>query len=44
LQEPVLDLWRGDSSKVEPAQQAFLHRLKLNAAALAGTYTKNMEN
>ena len=43
LQEPVLQIWRGDSSKVEPAQQAFLKRLKLNAAALKGSYTKEME-
>jgi len=43
LQEPVLDLWRGDPAKVQPAQQAFLKRLKLNHAALSGTYTKDME-
>ena len=43
LQEPVLGLWRGDKAKVEPAQQAFLHRLKLNHVALEGTYTKDME-
>jgi len=43
LQEPVLDLWRGDSTKVESAQQAFLKRLRLNQAALSGTYTKDME-
>jgi len=43
LQEPALDTWRGDSSKIEAAQQAFLKRLKLNAAALAGEYTPDME-
>ena len=43
LQEPVLQIWRGDSAKIKAAQQAFLKRLKLNAAALSGTYAKDME-
>jgi len=43
LQELVLDLWRGDPAKVGQAQQAFLKRLRLNAAALAGRYTLDME-
>lgn len=43
LQEPVLQTWRGDSSKIKAAQQVFLKRLKLNAAALGGAYTRGME-
>ena len=43
LQEPVLQTWRGDSTKIKAAQQVFLKRLKLNAAALSGTYAKDME-
>jgi fructose-bisphosphate aldolase, class I len=43
LQEPVLSLWAGDTANVQFAQQAFLKRLRLNQAALSGTYTNNME-
>ena len=43
LQEPVLALWKGEASNVQSAQQAFLHRLKLNSVALSSIYTKDME-
>jgi fructose-bisphosphate aldolase class I len=43
IEEPVLTVWRGDSSKVGPAQEAFIHRLMLCAAARSGTYTPDME-
>ena len=36
LQEPVLETWRGNSAKIETAQQAFLKRLRLNKSALSG--------
>ncbi|MEK7542666.1 MAG: class I fructose-bisphosphate aldolase [Patescibacteria group bacterium] len=44
LQEPVLKTWRGAKANVEAAQQAFLKRLRLNQAALSGSYTKEMES
>jgi len=43
LQEPVLEKWRGESRNIAAAQQAFLKRLRLNKAALEGSYTKEME-
>jgi len=43
LQEQVLKAWRGNSSNVQAAQQAFLKRLRLNQAALSGMYTREME-
>ncbi|HZX49822.1 MAG TPA: class I fructose-bisphosphate aldolase [Candidatus Paceibacterota bacterium] len=43
LQEPVLDLWRGNPANVPTAQQAFLKRLRLNYTALSGDYTPDME-
>ena len=43
LQEPALATWRGKAANVASAQQAFLRRLKLNASALEGAYTKDME-
>lgn len=43
IEQPVLQVWRGNTAKVPEAQQAFIHRLKLNAAARAGTYTTDME-
>jgi fructose-bisphosphate aldolase class I len=43
IEEPVLDAWRGKESNRARAQEALLHRLKLNAAARAGTYTRGME-
>jgi fructose-bisphosphate aldolase class I len=43
LQEPVLRAWHGDDTQIENAQQIFLHRLRMNAAAREGTYAPEME-
>jgi len=43
LQEPALAAWRGEPEKIHEAQQIFLHRLRLNHAALSGQYTPDME-
>ncbi len=43
LQQPALDLWRGQSSQIEPAQQALAFRAKLNSLASMGQYTQDME-
>lgn len=38
IQQPALELWRGDPANVEPAQAALLHRARCNAAARRGEY------
>ena len=43
LQAPALKAWKGDEANVPAAQQAFLHRAKLNGAARSGGYTDAME-
>lgn len=43
LQEPVLDVWRGDDSNIDRAQKVFAHRAKCNSEARHGRYTKQME-
>jgi fructose-bisphosphate aldolase class I len=43
IQQPALDLWRGDPSNVTAAQQVLARRARLNAAALRGEYTAAME-
>ena len=43
LQEPVMDAWRGDPANVEAAQQALLHRARLNGEASQGRYSSDME-
>jgi fructose-bisphosphate aldolase class I len=43
IQQPALDLWRGDESHVLAAQKALYHRAKCNAAARRGTYDAAME-
>ena len=43
LQEPVLRAWRGDPAQVAAAQDALHHRAKLNGAARAGTYSRELE-
>ena len=44
LQEPALEIWRGDSANVKAAQRALLHRAQCNRAARRGEYTPAMEN
>jgi fructose-bisphosphate aldolase class I len=43
LQDPALKAWKGDAANVEAAQKIFYHRAKMNSAARAGRYTKEME-
>ncbi|MBD3366873.1 MAG: fructose-bisphosphate aldolase class I [Candidatus Eisenbacteria bacterium] len=44
LQQPVLQAWRGDESRVPAAQKAFYRRAELNGAARSGRYTSDMES
>lgn len=43
LQDPVLQAWRGQASRVRQAQDALLQRARLNAAASEGQYEAGME-
>ncbi|WP_295998304.1 class I fructose-bisphosphate aldolase [Rugamonas sp.] len=43
IQQPALELWRGDSANVGAAQQALSHRAACNAAARQGQYAEAME-
>ena len=38
IQQPALEIWRGDAGKVGEAQQALLHRARCNRAARRGEY------
>jgi len=43
LQASALAAWGGDPGNVETAQAAFLHRARMNAAAVAGEWSTDME-
>jgi fructose-bisphosphate aldolase class I len=43
LQEPPMEIWGGDNSKMEEAQKVFYHRAKMNSAASTGEYSEDME-
>jgi fructose-bisphosphate aldolase class I len=43
IQQPALEIWRGDEANVKAAQQALLHRARCNRAARRGVYTAAME-
>ncbi len=43
LQEPCLKAWGGESTNIEAAQKALLHREKCNGLACKGEYDKKME-
>jgi fructose-bisphosphate aldolase class I len=43
IQQPALEIWRGDESNVVPAQQALVHRACCNRAARRGEYSPAME-
>jgi fructose-bisphosphate aldolase class I len=43
IQQPALEIWRGQESYVPAAQQALLHRAKCNRAARRGEYSSTME-
>lgn len=43
IQQPALEIWRGDPANVEAAQQALIHRARCNRAARRGEYTAAMD-
>ena len=43
IQQPALEIWRGQETNVKAAQQALLHRAGCNRAACRGEYTSKME-
>jgi fructose-bisphosphate aldolase class I len=43
IQQPALEVWRGQDVNVKSAQQALLHRARCNRAARRGEYTAAME-
>ncbi len=43
IQQPALEMWRGEASHVLAAQQALTHRIRCNRAARRGEYTAAME-
>ena len=43
IQEPALHIWHGDAANTKAAQDALLHRAKLDSAARRGAYTPSME-
>ena len=43
LQQPALEIWRGEDINTVPAQQALAHRARCNRAARRGEYSAAME-
>ena len=43
IQQPALDIWRGEEANVPAAQQALVHRARCNRAARRGEYDAAME-
>jgi fructose-bisphosphate aldolase class I len=43
IQQPAMDIWHGEGTKVLAAQQALYHRAKCNEAARRGEYNYKME-
>jgi fructose-bisphosphate aldolase class I len=44
IQQPALEIWKGDDSRSPAAQQALFHRADCNRAARRGEYSAAMEN
>ena len=44
VQQPALELWRGDASHVAEAQVALVHRAAMNRAARGGKYDSSLES
>jgi len=44
IQQPALQIWRGEEANVAAAQKALSHRARCNHAALSGEYDVAMEN
>jgi fructose-bisphosphate aldolase class I len=43
IQQPALDIWKGEEARVPAAQQALVHRARCNRAARRGDYDAGME-
>ncbi len=43
IQQPALEIWRGEETNVQAAQKALLHRAGCNQAARRGEYTAAMD-
>jgi fructose-bisphosphate aldolase class I len=43
IQQPALEIWRGEDARVLAAQQALAHRAMCNRAARRGEYSASME-
>jgi fructose-bisphosphate aldolase class I len=43
IQQPALEIWRGQDNHVAAAQYALAHRARCNKAALLGEYSAAME-
>jgi fructose-bisphosphate aldolase class I len=43
IQQPALEIWRGEEANVVAAQQALVHRARCNRAARGGQYSPSME-
>ena len=43
IQQPALEIWRGDDARVAAAQKALYHRARCNSAARRGEYDAAME-
>jgi fructose-bisphosphate aldolase class I len=43
IQQPALELWKGQDANVSAAQQALVHRARCNRAARRGEYFQAME-
>ncbi len=44
IQQPALEMWKGDDLNVAAAQKLLYHRVECNSAAREGKYTHDMEN
>ena len=44
IQQPALEIWKGQQANVSAAQQALYHRARCNSAARLGRYRTEMEN
>jgi fructose-bisphosphate aldolase class I len=43
VQQPAMEIWKGDDNNVAAAQKALLHRARCNWAARRGEYSAEME-
>jgi fructose-bisphosphate aldolase class I len=43
IQQPALELWKGQEANVLAAQQALVHRARCNQAARRGEYSQKLE-